>query len=93
MMNRQTAGPRPLLAIALLGGMALTAFAQSARTNGAAPAYHGNCGAATNGGGPNSTNYYSKGDPCAYAYSVPAERMEQLLPATTTFAACPAAPR
>jgi hypothetical protein len=76
MMNRQKAGRRPLLAIALLGGMALTAFAQSSRTNEAA--YHGNCGAA-NGGGPNSTNYYSKGDPCAYAYSVPAERMEQLL--------------
>ena len=91
MMNRQTAGPRPLLAIALLGGMALTAFAHSARTNGAAPAYHGNCGAA-NGGGPNSTNYYSKGDP-ARMPTASRRNAWSSFSATTTFAACPAAPR
>ncbi len=41
--------------------------------------HDGGCGAA-NGGGANSTNYYGDGaDPCAYTYSVPAERINQLL--------------
>jgi len=34
---------------------------------------------APNGGGANSTNYYGKGNPCAYQYSVPAESLNQLL--------------
>lgn len=41
--------------------------------------HYGGCGAA-NGGGANSTNYYGGGaDPCDYTYSVPAERLNQLL--------------
>ena len=41
--------------------------------------HYGGCGAA-NGGGANSTNYYGGGaDPCAYTYSVPSERLNQLL--------------
>lgn len=34
---------------------------------------------APNGAGPNSTDYYSKGNPCAFTYSVPASRQIQLL--------------
>jgi hypothetical protein len=41
-------------------------------------ANYGNCGAA-NGSGPNSTNYYGSGDPCKFVYSVPADRLNQLL--------------
>ena len=78
MMNRPNGGRMPLLAIAILVGIALTAFAQSSRTRDATPVYRGRC-AAPNGGGPNSTNYYSKSDPCAYSYAVPAERLNQLL--------------
>ena len=41
--------------------------------------HYGGCGAA-NGGGARSTNYYGGGaDPCAYTYSVHAERLNQLL--------------
>jgi TPR repeat protein len=36
------------------------------------------CGAA-NGGGPNSTNYYGNGNPCAFRYSVPEENLNRLL--------------
>jgi hypothetical protein len=41
-------------------------------------AQYGACGAA-NGGGPNSTNYYGKGNPCAFTYNVPEEQEIQLL--------------
>ena len=63
-----------LLATILLASTAV--FAQQPRQP-AAP--NGGCGAA-NGGGPNSTNYYGGGaNPCAFTYSVPAERLNQLL--------------
>jgi len=67
---------RPFLAaVALLISAPL--FAQSAKDP--VRAQYGPCGAA-NGGGANSTNYYGGGaDPCAFTYSVPAERMNQLL--------------
>ena len=53
------------------------AFAQRAKDP--ATARNGACGA-PNGGGANSTNYYGGGaDPCAFTYSVPAQRMNQLL--------------
>ncbi len=41
-------------------------------------AHYGTCGAA-NGGGPNSTNYYGTGNPCAFTYSIPEDRMNQVL--------------
>jgi hypothetical protein len=66
---------RPFLAGVLL--IAAPAFAQRAKDP--VTAQYGACGA-PNGGGPNSTNYYGGGaDPCAFTYSVPAERMNQLL--------------
>lgn len=64
------------LAIALLISAPL--LAQRAQTQSASPR-PGDC-AAPNGGGANSTNYYGRGaNPCAFTYSVPAERMNQLL--------------
>jgi hypothetical protein len=66
------------LAIAVLGCIAITALAQNPRPKDAAVAYRDN-GGAPNGGGPNSTNYCSKVDPCAYVYTCPAERLNQLL--------------
>ncbi len=67
------------IALAALVCVTPVALAQNSGSKTAPPpADHSPC-AAPNGGGPNSTNYYSKGDPCAYAYTVPAERMNQLL--------------
>lgn len=43
-----------------------------------APSHYGDCGA-PNSGGPNSTNYYGSGNPCAFTYSIPAERINELL--------------
>jgi hypothetical protein len=64
-----------LLALVVLTSTAL--FAQQPRNP--VTAHYGPCGA-PNGGGANSTNYYGGGaDPCAYTYSVPAERLNQLL--------------
>ena len=80
------------LAIAVLVGITLTAFAQNPRPRDPAAAPHSNCGAA-NGGGPNSTNYYGTGDPCAYLYSVPAERLASSFSMTTILAPWIAAPR
>jgi TPR repeat protein len=78
MMKRQNGVCILLLAIAILGCIKLTALAQNQRSKDAGTSYYGDCGAA-NAGGQNSTNYYSKGNPCAYIYSVPAERLPQLL--------------
>jgi hypothetical protein len=64
-----------LQAIVILFVAAMTALPVPAQSKDPS---RGNCGA-PNGGGPNSTNYYSKGDPCAYSYAVPAERLSQLL--------------
>ena len=66
------------IAIAALACVTLTALAENPRSKTAPPADRGPC-AAPNGGGPNSTNYYSTGNPCAYAYAVPADRLNQLL--------------
>jgi hypothetical protein len=63
-----------------VGVMMLSAFARA--QNEPANSRYGPCGA-PNGGGPNSTNYYSSGDPCAHIYNVPAERVPQLLTENT----------
>lgn len=47
--------------------------AQARRGTASAP-----CDAA-NGGGPNSTNYYGSGNPCAFRYSIPQENLNRLL--------------
>lgn len=71
---------RLVLRFFLLAGVLLIwapAFAQRAKDP--ATVRSGACGA-PNGGGANSTNYYGGGgDPCAFTYSVPAERLNQLL--------------
>ncbi len=67
---------RPLL---LVGTLLIAAPAFAQRAKDPVTAQYGPCGAA-NGGGTNSTNYYGGGaDPCAFTYSVPAERLNQLL--------------
>ena len=61
---------------AAFGVMTLSALAQA--QNNQANSRNGPCGA-PNGGGQNSTNAYSTGDPCAHIYIVPVDRMPQLL--------------
>ena len=61
--------------LCVAGVMVLSVLAHG--QNNQAKSGSGPCGAA-NGGGPNSTNYYSS-DPCAHVYNVAPERMEQLL--------------
>ena len=64
-----------LLWITLL--ISLPALAQ--RPKDAVTSQYGGCGA-PNGAGPNSTNYYGGGaNPCAFTYSLPADRLIQLL--------------
>src|SRR3569833_1658414 len=64
-----------LLAIAVLTTMALLAQ----RPRDPVTAHYGECGA-PNGGGRNSTNNNARGaNPCAYTYSLPADRLIQLL--------------
>ena len=63
----------------LAGALLISAPAFAQRAKDPVTAQYGGCGA-PNGGGVNSTNYYGGGaDPCAFTYSVPAERMNQLL--------------
>jgi hypothetical protein len=50
----------------------------SAQAQRGMPGASVSCGAA-NGGGPNSTNYYGNGNPCAFRYSVPEENLNRLL--------------
>lgn len=69
-------GVRALAALAVCTIAMIPAFAQ--RQKDPVAAHYGDCGAA-NGGGPNSTNYYGSGNPCAFTYSVPAERINDLL--------------
>ncbi len=67
---------RPFL---LAGALLISAPAFAQRVKDPVTAQYGACGA-PNGGGANSTNYYGGGaDPCAFTYSVPAERINQLL--------------
>jgi hypothetical protein len=67
---------RPFL---LVGALLISVPAFSQRAKDPVTAQYGPCGA-PNGGGANSTNYYGGGvDPCAFTYSVPAERINQLL--------------
>ena len=64
-----------LFSVALL--LSIPLFAQRAKDP--VTAQYGDCGA-PNGRGANSTNYYGgAADPCAFTYSVPADRMNQLL--------------
>jgi hypothetical protein len=56
--------------------LVIPVFAQLSKAPSAAQ--YGPCGAA-NGGGPDSTNYYGNGDPCAFIYNVPQDRQIQLL--------------
>lgn len=72
---KHTTFPR-WLAPALAAGLIVPALVQA--QNNASGSTYGPCGAA-NGGGQNSTNYYSSGDPCAHVYNVPAERVSQLI--------------
>ena len=63
----------------LLAGALLLAAPAFSQTRDRVTAEYGTCGAA-NGGGQNSTNFYGgRGDSCAFTYSVPAERINQLL--------------
>jgi Sel1 repeat len=68
---------------AIFGGVGLLVCFQtvpvaSAQAQRGTPNASVSCGAA-NGGGPNSTNYYGSGDPCAFRYSVPQENLNRLL--------------
>src|SRR5262245_41008365 len=69
-------GVHTLLRAAGMAVLALPALSQPSKVP--SPTQYGVCGAA-NGAGPNSTNYYGKGNPCAFTYSVPEERENQLL--------------
>jgi TPR repeat protein len=68
---------------AIFGGLGLLVCLQtvpvtSAQAQSGTPTASVSCGAA-NGGGPNSTNYYGNGNPCAFRYSVPEENLNRLL--------------
>jgi len=66
---------RWLVFATLLVGCLLPASGQNRRNDSNTS---GNCGA-PNGSGPNSTNYYGSGNPCAFRYSVPEENLNRLL--------------
>jgi hypothetical protein len=75
-MVRNQDRARAIAAFALASIAVIPALAQ--RQKDTVNSHYGPCGA-PNSGAPNSTNYYGNGDPCAYTYSVPADRINDLL--------------